>query len=70
MKERLLVTAIVFFILISWELVNRFYFQAWLYPGPGMVGIYIFQLPLELYLFFITAPYLSFIVYELICKNP
>lgn len=69
LKERLLIIGIVFIILMGWEIINFRYFQTWLYPGPGMIGIYILGLPLELYLFFITAPYFSFIVYELIQKE-
>lgn len=68
-KERIIVTLVIFVILISWELINYNYFQAWLYPGPGMIGINILGLPIELFLFFLTAPYFSLIVYELIHKN-
>jgi hypothetical protein len=69
LKERLTVTVLIFVVLMGWEFINSNIFKAWLYPGPGMIGVYIFGLPLELYLFYIAAPYFSFIVYELIHRE-
>ncbi len=69
MKERILVTLIVFLVIMSWELINYKYFQAWIYTGPGMIGVYVWGLPLELYLFYLTSPYFSFVVYELIHRE-
>ncbi len=64
-KERILTTSIVFLVMMSWEFYSK-YKGTWLYPGPGMVGVYIFGLPLELYLFYIIAPYFAFTFYETI----
>ena len=69
LKERLVTTALIFIVLMGWELINLNYFQAWLYPGPGMLGFQILGLPFELYLFFITSPYFALIVYQLIHKE-
>lgn len=68
-KERFLVTTIIFVVLMGWELINYNYFQAWVYPGPGMIGFNILGLPIELYLFFITSPYFALLVYELIHRE-
>jgi len=68
-RERLFVSVGCFIFLIGWELINHFYFDAWYYPGVGMIGVFLFGLPLELYLFFFTAPYFSFVVYELIHRE-
>lgn len=65
-KERYLVTTVVFGTLIAWELLNRHVYQAWVYPGHGLVGWFLFGLPLELYLFCLIIPHFSFIVYELV----
>jgi len=69
LRERMLIVLIVFVVLVGWELINRYVFQAWLYPGAGMIGRYIFGLPIELYLFYLTGPYFAFVVYELIHKK-
>jgi hypothetical protein len=68
LRERFLVTFIIFLVMMGWELINVYKFQAWLYPGSGMIGVYFFKLPLELYLFYFTAPYFCFVAYELIHK--
>jgi hypothetical protein len=68
-KERLIVAGAIFIVLMIWELLNRFVYQAWLYTGRGLVGIYIFGLPLEIYLFYLVGPYFAFIMYELIQKE-
>ncbi len=60
--ERLLVSFGCFLILIGWEIINHFWIDAWHYPGPGMIGVYWFGLPIELYLFFFVGPYFSFVV--------
>jgi lycopene cyclase domain-containing protein len=33
--------------------------QHWIFPGPGLSGIYIGLLPIEEYLFFLIPPYLA-----------
>ena len=68
MRERAATTAVTFLTISGWELINNHVYKAWLYPGTGMAGIFIFGLPLELYLFALVAPYLGFTVYELLHK--
>ena len=67
--ERLSASLICFIILMAWETINRLYLHIWSYPGPGMIGIFWFGFPLELYLFYFVAPYFSFVVYELIHRD-
>lgn len=67
-RERIWVTLIVLIFMITEEQVARIN-NIWLFPGPGMSGIYIFGLPLDLYLFYIILPYFVFVVFELIHKQ-
>ncbi len=67
-KERVWVTLIVLVFMIAEEQIARIN-SIWLFPGPGMTGIYIFGLPLDLYLFYIILPYFVFVVFELIHKK-
>ncbi len=57
-KERLLASAIIFIIGIIWDTyaVSQ---QHWIFPGPGLVGVFIGKLPMEEYLFFLIAPYFA-----------
>ena len=67
-KERILVTLIVSFIMLSWEYFSTQH-GIWLYPGNGLLGIYLFELPIELYYFYVILPYFVFIVFDLIHKR-
>jgi len=67
-KERVWTTLVVLIIMIAEEQVARIN-EIWLFPGPGMMGIYIFGLPLDLYLFYVILPYFVFVVFELIHKK-
>lgn len=67
-KERIWTTLIVLVVMIAEEQVARIN-NIWLFPGPGMTGVYIFGLPLDLYLFYIILPYFVFVVFELIHKK-
>ena len=67
-KERVWMTLIVLIIMITEEQVARIN-NIWLFPGPGMTGVNIFHLPLDLYLFYVILPYFVFVVFELIHKK-
>ncbi len=62
-KERIIITLVIFVVMMSWEFYSKSK-GIWLFPGPGMVGIYILGLPLELYLFYLIFPYFVFVFYE------
>lgn len=62
-KERTLITMIIFVVMMSWEFYSK-NAGIWAFPGPGMVGIYIFGLPIELYIFYLILPYFVFVSYE------
>jgi lycopene cyclase domain-containing protein len=66
-KERFLITSIIFITMMSWEALSHV-LNVWIYPGPGMIGVYFFELPLELYIFYFILPDFVFTVYELIRK--
>ena len=62
-KERITITLIIFFVMMSWEFYSKSK-EIWLFPGPGMIGVYILGLPLELYIFYLIFPYFVFVFYE------
>ena len=67
-KERVLVSLVILAVMISWELVST-RAAVWLYPGPGLLGVLILGLPVELYIFYLVLPYFAFTVFELIHKK-
>lgn len=64
-RQRTLINAMIFVVMMAWEFLSH-YLRVWLYPGPGMIGIYILGLPIELYIFYLVLPDFVFTVYELI----
>ncbi|HCC06043.1 TPA: hypothetical protein DEP94_01620 [Candidatus Nomurabacteria bacterium] len=64
-KERLIINIVVFFTMMSWEFLSHT-LNVWLFPGPGLLGINIFGLPIELYIGYIVLPDFVFTAYELI----
>mgnify|MGYP001589292298 CR=1 FL=1 len=64
-KERIIINLIIFVTMMSWEVLSHI-LNVWIYPGPGMIGIYIYGLPLELFVFYLVLPDFVFTVYELI----
>ncbi len=67
-KERLLVSSIILISMISWEFVSV-HTRVWLYPGPGVIGIFFIGLPIELVTFYLVLPYFVFTIFELIHKK-
>lgn len=67
-KERVLTSIIILIIMISWELVSK-HRSVWLFPGPGMTGILLFGLPIDLWIFYLILPYSIFTVFELMHKK-
>lgn len=57
-KERIIFSLIIFFIGVTWDTyaVSQ---QHWIFPGPGLIGVFIGNLPVEEYLFFLIPPYLA-----------
>ena len=49
-KERLIITLIIFIICISWDYYATFRGH-WSFTGSGLIGLRIFGLPIEEYLF-------------------
>jgi lycopene cyclase domain-containing protein len=64
-KQRILINVLIFITMMSWEFLSH-YLKIWLYPGKGMIGLYILGLPIEIYIFYIVLPDFVFTVYELI----
>lgn len=68
-RERAVTIGFLFVVLTAWEQIIYRYSGTWTYPGPGLMGISIAGLPLEMYLFFLGAIYFTFVTYELIHRN-
>lgn len=64
-RERILVTVLFFVIGVAWDTFSVIE-KTWIFPGNGLVGIWIGVLPLEEYLFFLVVPYWILTVYKLI----
>ena len=67
-KERVVFSLILFAILIPMDM----YAVAkgiWNFPGDGILGIYLINLPLEEYLFVLIVPYFILTVYKVVDKK-
>jgi lycopene cyclase domain-containing protein len=56
-KQTILLFAFLFVFGVAWDSLAVFRGH-WIFPGSGLVGITIFLLPIEDYLFMILVPYL------------
>ncbi|KKQ08198.1 MAG: Lycopene cyclase [Parcubacteria group bacterium GW2011_GWB1_36_5] len=62
-KERLFVTLNIFLFGMFWDYF-AVYRQHWIFPGDGLIGIRIFGLPIEEFLFFLIIPYAALVMYK------
>lgn len=67
-KERILITLIFFVIGVAWDSFATIH-KTWIYPGNGLVGIWIGVLPLEEYLFSLIVPFWILTVYRVLDKK-
>lgn len=67
-KERLVVTLVFFVIGVTWDSIATIK-KTWIYPGNGLVGVWIGVLPLEEYLFSLVVPFWIVTVYKLVDKK-
>ncbi|MEM4240141.1 MAG: lycopene cyclase domain-containing protein [Candidatus Woesearchaeota archaeon] len=62
-KERIFTMLTIFVIGMVWD-----YFATWrhhwIFPGNGLLGIRIFNLPIEEFLFFLIGPYFALTIYK------
>jgi len=63
-KERLITCLTIFIIGMTWDYFATWR-QHWAFPGNGLIGIYIFGLPIEEFLFFLIMPYFAFTLYKI-----
>ncbi|HLC56056.1 MAG TPA: lycopene cyclase domain-containing protein [Candidatus Nanoarchaeia archaeon] len=67
-KERI-ITSITFFIIgILWDYFATWR-QNWNFPGPGLIGIRILDLPIEEFIFFLIIPYFILTLYKVYDKK-
>ena len=64
-KERILITSIFFVIGVAWDSISTIE-KTWIYPGNGLVGIWIGVLPIEEYLFSLVVPFWILTVYRVL----
>ncbi|MEI8130053.1 MAG: lycopene cyclase domain-containing protein [bacterium] len=48
---------------LAWDYFAT-YRHHWIFPGNGLIGIRIFGLPIEEFLFFLIAPYIALVVFK------
>lgn len=68
LKERLIVTFNIFIVGMIWDYYAT-YRSHWIFPGPGLIGIRIYGLPIEEFLFFLIIPYGAFTMYKFYDKK-
>jgi lycopene cyclase domain-containing protein len=64
-KERILITLIFFVIGVAWDSISTIE-KTWIYPGNGLIGIWIGVLPIEEYLFSLVVPFWILTVYRVL----
>jgi len=67
-KERILITLIFFVIGVAWDSFATIH-KTWIYPGNGLVGVWIGVLPIEEYLFSLIVPFWILTVYRVLDKK-
>ena len=67
-KDRILITLMFFVIGVAWDSFATIH-RTWIYPGNGLVGIWIGVLPLEEYLFSLIVPFWIMTVYRVLNRK-
>lgn len=67
-KERVFVTLNIFLFGMIWDYFAT-YRQHWVFPGDGLIGLRIFGLPVEEFLFFLIVPYAALVMYKFYDKK-
>ena len=62
-KERLFVVLNIFLFGMLWDYFAM-YRHHWIFPGDGLVGVRIYGLPVEEFLFFLIIPYAALVMYK------
>ncbi|MEO5635029.1 MAG: lycopene cyclase domain-containing protein [Candidatus Paceibacterota bacterium] len=62
-KERFIVVLHIFLLGMLWDYF-AVYRHHWIFPGDGLIGIRIYGLPIEEFLFFLIVPYFALVVYK------
>ncbi len=63
-KERIVTTLTIFLIGMVWDYFATWR-QHWVFPGSGLIGIHLFGLPIEEFLFFLIMPYFAITLYKI-----
>lgn len=67
-KERIIIVLHFFVIGMLWDYYATWRGH-WTFTGQGLIGISIFGLPLEEFLFFLIMPYISLVAYKVMDKQ-
>ena len=68
MRERIIVTLNIFVFGMMWD-YYALYREHWVFPGSGLIGLRIYGLPIEEFLFFLILPYAAFTMYKFYDKK-
>lgn len=64
-KHMFLTIFLIFFTGSIWDYIATSR-NHWVFPGPGLIGIKLFGLPIEEFMFFLIVPYFGFVLKEFI----
>lgn len=64
-RERVSVSLAIFFIGAIWDYYATWR-RHWTFPGNGLLGVYVFGLPIEEFLFFLIMPYVTLTIYKVL----
>lgn len=68
LKQRIIITLHIFILGMIWDYYAT-YHQHWIFPGPGLIGVRIFNLPIEEFMFFLIVPYAIIATYKYLDKR-
>ncbi|MDP2789464.1 MAG: lycopene cyclase domain-containing protein [bacterium] len=68
LKERIVVTLNIFVFGMAWDYF-AVYRRHWIFPGDGLIGIRLWGLPIEEFLFFLIVPYFALVLYKFYDKK-
>jgi len=68
LKERIIVTLHIFVFGMIWDYYAQ-YRSHWVFPGPGLIGLRVYGLPIEEFMFFLIIPYVVLTTYKFLDKR-
>ena len=63
-KKRLVISFVIMLVGVTWDYFATWR-QHWIFTGNGLLGVNLFGLPIEEFIFFFIMPYLAFTIYKI-----